>query len=202
VPKEAVERIFSPFEQVDVSSKRRHGGLGLGLHVARRLAVAMGGDIELETRPGEGSRFTVIIAAPMCEAAAPAGPADADEREIQVKEILCVDDNLRNLYVIGAILKAAGHRTTEVSSGADALRELAARKFDVIMLDMVMPDLDGLDVLTSLRANGGMNQATPVIACTANVLPDQIAAYRSAGTVEVLAKPIDVKAMLQAVAAA
>lgn len=202
VPKEAVERIFSPFEQVDVSSKRRHGGLGLGLHVARRLAVAMGGDIALETRPGEGSRFIVSIAAPLCEAAAPAGPADADESEMQVKEILCVDDNPRNLYVIGAILKAAGHRTTEVSSGADALRELASHKFDVIMLDMVMPDMDGLDVLANLRGNGGINQATPVIACTANVLPDQIAAYSSAGTISVLAKPIDVKAMLQAVAAA
>jgi CheY-like chemotaxis protein/anti-sigma regulatory factor (Ser/Thr protein kinase) len=201
VPAEAIERIFSPFEQADVSTKRRHGGLGLGLHVARRLAVAMGGDVELETRAGEGSRFTVHIAAPLCEAPAPE-PAVQAEGEMQAKDVLCVDDNPRNLYVIGAILKAAGHRAVEVSSGAEALKELADRKFDVILLDMVMPDMDGFEVMAHLRHSGGVNQATPVIACTANVLPDQVAAYRSAGTVNVLAKPIDVKAMLLAVASA
>jgi PAS domain S-box-containing protein len=203
VPKEAIERIFSPFEQADVSSKRRYGGLGLGLHVARRLAAAMGGDIQLESHLGEGSRFTVRINAPICEAAEPAEPAGTETQgEMQTKTVLCVDDNPRNLYVIGAILKAAGHETVEVASGAEALKELATRKFDVIVLDMVMPDMDGLEVLASLRVGGGVNRATPVIACTANVLPDQVAAYRSAGTVSVLAKPIDVKAMLQAVAAA
>ena len=87
-------------------------------------------------------------------------------------------------------------------SGAEALGQLARRKFDVVLLDMVMPDMDGIDMLERLRAMGGVNRGTPVIACTANVLPDQIEAYRKAGTVGVLAKPIDVRAMLQAVATA
>ncbi|HVY87710.1 MAG TPA: ATP-binding protein [Hyphomonadaceae bacterium] len=205
VPKEAVERIFSPFEQADVSTKRRHGGLGLGLHVARRLAVAMGGDIELETRPESGSRFTVRIDAPLSDAPAQrqATPIAAnDEGEMQVREVLCIDDNPRNLYVLGAMLRAAGHRTTEAASGAEALAQLAVRKFDVILLDMVMPDMDGLDVLARLRQMGGVNKETPVIACTANVMPDQIETYRNAGTVGVLAKPIDPRAMLMAVATA
>jgi CheY-like chemotaxis protein len=202
VPQEARERIFSPFGQADVSTKRRHGGLGLGLHIARRLAEAMGGDIRLETRPGEGSRFTVHIDAPLCETTPAESPPAEPQPGTQPKTVLCVDDNPRNLYVIGAILKAAGHHIVEACSGADALKELATKKFDVIVLDMVMPDMDGLDVLANLRVGGGPNQATPVIACTANVLPDQVAAYRSAGTVSVLAKPIDIKAMLQAVAAA
>ncbi len=204
VPAEAVERIFSAFEQVDVSSRRRHGGLGLGLHVARRLANAMGGDITLETTTEEGSRFTVRINAPMAQEAPvlDAPPKDSAPEETGARDVLCVDDNPRNLFVISAMLRAAGHSTTECSSGAEALEVLGRRKFDVIMLDMVMPDMDGLETLSRLRTSGGINSDTPVIACTANVLPDQVASYREAGTIEVLAKPIDPKAMLQAVATA
>ena len=210
VPQEAADRIFSPFEQADVSTKRRHGGLGLGLHVARRLSMAMGGDIELDSVPGRGSRFTVRIEAPLVSGTAkrPATPAVANDRgaaletAAQARDVLCIDDNPRNLYVLGAMLRAAGHRTTECASGPEALELLAQRKFDVILLDMVMPEMDGLDVLAKLRAGGGVNVATPVFACTANVLPDQVESYLKAGTAGVLAKPIDPRAMLAAVATA
>jgi PAS domain S-box-containing protein len=205
VPAEAAERIFSAFEQVDVSSRRRHGGLGLGLHVAHRLAHAMGGDITLETTPGEGSRFTVRVGAPLADQAigqAAAETASSDAEPVGQRDVLCIDDNPRNLYVIGAMLRAAGHSATECRSGAEALDILAGRKFDVIMLDMVMPEMDGLETLSRLRTGGGPNALTPVIACTANVLPDQVASYREAGTVGVLAKPIDPKAMLRAISAA
>src|SRR5262249_41665354 len=138
VPPEAQERIFSAFEQADASTTRKHGGLGLGLHVARRLAVAMGGDIELDTRLEQGSRFTVRIDAPLAAAANDAA-APAHAPEFVARDILCIDDNPRNLYVIGAILKAAGHRTVECASAKDALGTLDGRKFDVILLDMVMP---------------------------------------------------------------
>jgi PAS domain S-box-containing protein len=204
VPDDAVARIFSAFEQADVSTTRKHGGLGLGLHVARRLVRAMGGDIELETKLGEGSRFTVRIDAPVSQATAIAsGDNSLDGEEgVAVKDVLCVDDNPRNLYVLAEILRAAGHNPTEVASGREALKLLSQRKFDVVLLDMVMPDMDGLDMLAKLRSGRGINQETPVIACTANVLPDQVAAYRKAGTVGVLAKPINVREVLMAVAAA
>ncbi len=203
VPREAAERIFSPFEQVDVSSKRKHGGLGLGLFIARRLAVAMGGDISLETRPGLGSRFTVRIDAPLAAAQEAEAPveviAGADRRRL---EILCVDDNARNLYVISAMLRAAGHNAIECGSGADALEILRRRKVDLVLLDMVMPEMDGFDVIARLRAGGGLNAQTPVIACTANVLPAQLEAYEKAGAAGVIAKPIVAHQMLEAVAAA
>ncbi len=204
VPREAAERIFSPFEQVDVSSKRRHGGLGLGLFIARRLAVAMGGDISLDTRPGLGSRFTVRIDAPLAAAPDQRAPAEEScpgpaERRL---EILCVDDNARNLYVLSAMLRAAGHGAIECTSGAEALELLRRRKVDLVLLDMVMPEMDGFDVLARLRDAGGPNAETPVIACTANVLPAQLEAYRKAGMAGVLAKPIDPRAMLEAVLAA
>jgi CheY-like chemotaxis protein len=202
VPEEAARRIFSAFEQADASTTRKHGGLGLGLHVARRLAGAMGGDIELESRLGQGSRFTVRIDAPISGRA----PMDADNEntagEAEVKQVLCIDDNPRNLYVLVEILKAAGHMPTEVASGREALKLLGEKKFDVVLLDMVMPDMDGLDMLARLRAGGGINQETPVIACTANVLPDQVESYLSAGTAGVLAKPLNIREVLMAVAAA
>lgn len=204
VPREAADRIFSPFEQVDVSSKRKHGGLGLGLYIARRLAVAMGGDITLETRPGLGSRFTVHIDAPLAGQAGELDKADAPfiPEGGKRREILCVDDNVRNLFVISAMLRAAGHGAIECGSGAEALEILKRRKVDVVLLDMVMPEMDGFDVIARLREGGGLNADTPVIACSANVLPDQIEAYRRAGTADVLAKPIDIRAMLSAVEAA
>ena len=205
VPREAAERIFQPFEQIDASSKRRHGGLGLGLYIARRLAVAMGGDLDLDTRPGLGSRFTARIEAPLAAAGAQAAqPRDAanDAADASPRDVLCVDDNPRNLYVLTGLLRAAGHRPTECASGPEALELLSRRKFDVVLLDMVMPGMDGLDVLERLRLDAGPNAETPVIACTANVLPDQIEAYRKAGTADVLAKPIDPRAMLRAVTSA
>ena len=205
VPPDAAERIFQPFEQIDVSAKRRHGGLGLGLPIARRLAQAMGGDIALDTRHGHGSRFTVRIEAPLATGK-PSRPvnlgAGGEGSEVLSRDILCVDDNPRNLYVLAGMLRAAGHRTTECSTGREALELLREKKFDVVLLDMVMPGMDGLDVLARLRQEAGLNSQTPVIACTANVLPDQIAAYRKAGSADVIAKPIDARAMLRAVASA
>ena len=202
VPAEAIERIFQPFEQIDVTARRRHGGLGLGLYISRRLAIAMGGDVGLETETGRGSRFTVRIAAPLATAGQDPDLQAADLTGASARNILCVDDNPRNLYVLGAMLRAAGHCTTECASGAEALELMARETFDVVLLDMVMPEMDGFDVLARLRAGTGPNAATPVIACTANVLPDQVESYRKAGTAGVLAKPIDVRAMLRAVASA
>jgi len=204
VPAEAIERIFQPFEQIDVTARRRHGGLGLGLHIARQLAVAMGGNVELETESGRGSRFTVRIAAPLTVGAGQEadGASIGDLAAPPARSILCVDDNPRNLYVLGSMLRAAGHRATECTSGKEALDLMATEKFDVVLLDMVMPEMDGLDVLAELRVGTGPNVATPVFACTANVLPDQVESYRKAGTAGVLAKPLDARAMLRAVAGA
>jgi CheY-like chemotaxis protein len=130
------------------------------------------------------------------------GDAD-DEAELQAtaRSVLCVDDNPRNLFVLGAVLKSAGHVVMECASGAEALEALARQKFDLVLLDMVMPEMDGLDVLARLRSGPGLNADTPVVACTANVLPDQVRAYLGAGTAAVIAKPIDVAEVLRVVSA-
>ena len=184
------------FSQASVSHLQKVGMLvdafletrrnGLRAEEARKITAA--GGMMLQERQEMGRGVVDLV------------PNDAPDAT--GREVLCVDDNHRNLYVIGAILRAAGHQTTECASGVEALALLAARKFDVVILDMVMPDMDGLETLTKLRDGGGPNADTPVIACTANVLPDQVEAYKKAGTASVLAKPIDARAMLEAVATA
>ena len=89
----------------------------------------------------------------------------------------------------------------ECASGAEALEVLSRQKFDLVLLDMVMPEMDGLDMLARLRSGPGLNADTPVVACTANVLPDQVKAYVGAGTAAVIAKPIDVAEVLRVVSA-
>jgi CheY-like chemotaxis protein/anti-sigma regulatory factor (Ser/Thr protein kinase) len=196
---EDIARIFQPFEQVDASTRRRHGGMGIGLSVVRRLARHMGGDISLESIPGQGSTFTITLNAP------PAGHIDiAGARQLSGEgehtfSLMCVDDNPRNLIVIAALLRAAGHSVRECGSGEAALQAAASEPFDAILLDMVMPDMDGLDVLAHIQANPGPNQATPVIACTANVMPEQLKSYLAAGVADVVEKPIQAAVLLEAV---
>lgn len=198
---EAIDRIFSPFEQADVSTRRRHGGIGVGLAVVRQLARAMGGDAAVSSEQGRGSRFRVHVEAPPAVFAPRAEAAPSEEPAGFVpKSVLLVDDNPRNLFVLSTILSGAGHEVTTADSGVDALELLAGRAFDIVLLDMVMPDVDGFDVMRESR-QAGPNSETPIVACTANVLPQQVAAYRQAGAAGVLPKPIDVAEVLGMIAA-
>ncbi len=199
---EAVERIFSPFEQADVSTKRRHGGIGVGLAVVRRLALAMGGDATVVSEQGKGSRFRVHIEAPLCaDVRLPPADEPAAPAEFVPKSVLLVDDNPRNLFVLSTILSGAGHDVTTADSGGSALQLLRERAFDIVLLDMVMPEVDGFDVMREAR-QAGRNLQTPIVACTANVLPQQVTAYRQAGAAGVLPKPIDVAEVLSMIATA
>ncbi|MEZ5938710.1 MAG: ATP-binding protein [Hyphomonadaceae bacterium] len=193
---ENVERIFQPFEQGDMFSRRRHGGMGLGLHVSRRLAQAMGGDIQLESEVGKGAVFTVTLEAPSLREDVGLEIGDAVVRADRPMRILCVDDNVRNLVVLSAILRAAGHQVDECASGTEALGMLESRRFDAVLLDMVMPTIDGLDVFRALRAQPGPNRDTPVIACTANVMPDQLKRYAEFGLDRVVRKPLQSSELL------
>ena len=118
-------------------------------------------------------------------------------------DVLVVEDEERVRLYSCETLRELGYKVVEARSAIAALQLIeAGHPVSLLFTDMVMPDMDGLDVLARLRAGGGLNVETPVIACTANVLPDQLEAYRRAGAAAVLAKPIDPRAMLEAVAAA
>ncbi|WP_345005419.1 hybrid sensor histidine kinase/response regulator [Dactylosporangium siamense] len=159
IPPDRMDRLFRSFSQVDESTTRMYGGTGLGLAISRRLAVAMGGDITVTSCPGEGSTFTATAVVRVCdELAAAASPADLAGRAA-----LVVDDNATNRRVLQAQLTGWGMTCIGAASAAEALALIAGgARFDVGLLDLRMPDVDGVDLAERLRAEPG-TAATPLV---------------------------------------
>lgn len=194
IPPERIEAIFNPFEQADASTTRKFGGTGLGLAITMRLAELMGGNITVESTPGQGSRFAVTLSlergqAPAAPADMPAQPADALAARLRA---LVVDDVATNRLVLQTLLTPLEVDVTCAGSGQEALDILESEHFDVILMDIQMPDMDGVQTTQQLRLREQRSgqDTTPVIAVTANVLPEQVAAYRAAGLDDHLAKPV------------
>ncbi|MFI4935481.1 MAG: ATP-binding protein [Caulobacterales bacterium] len=196
--------LFERFSQVDDSEVRRFGGTGLGLAVSKQLAELMGGEITVESVLGRGSTFSITL--PMEETEAPEGAAalgQIEPHEVAERlEILATDDNPTNLLVLDHLLHALGHSVTKAMSGADALTLMAERPFDLVLMDIQMPKLSGVDVLRALRAQAGPNESTPLIALTADALSGDRERYLGLGFSEHVTKPIDVPRLVAAMEAA
>jgi len=195
------EVIFDRFAQADSSITRRFGGAGLGLAICRDLVEAMGGAIGCLSTPGEGATFRVELPLPeikpVCEPAeAPVSPG------LDGLRILVVDDNATNRQVAGLILQAAGVAVAFACDGQEALGLVAADRFDLILMDMMMPVMDGVEAIRRLRAGeaGPDGATTPVIMLTANTLPEHVAQALAAGADRHLAKPVSPAGLLGAVA--
>lgn len=180
IPAERIGAIFNPFEQADASTTRKFGGTGLGLAITMRLAELMGGNITVESTPGQGSRFAVTLSlergqAPAAPADMPAQPADALAARLRA---LVVDDVATNRLVLQTLLTPLEVDVTCAGSGQEALDILESEYFDVILMDIQMPDMDGVQTTQQLRLREQQSgqDTTPVIAVTANVLPEQVAA--------------------------
>ena len=159
--------LFQRFNQVDGSTTRRHGGTGLGLAICKGLVEAMGGEIGVTSRLSVGSTFyftTPLVVAERAEAL----PIAVEVSALVGARVLVVDDNDTNRDLARRILEALSMTITEADGGAPALVRLAEDAFDVVLLDLRMPDLDGLEVLRRLRAQPGPNRETPVLAFTAD----------------------------------
>jgi PAS domain S-box-containing protein len=163
-------RLFQRFSQIDGSTSRRHGGAGLGLAICKGLVEAMDGEIGVESTPGQGAAFHFTVAAPAAEAAPADGAGVSALAGVQGLRVLVVDDNGANRELARAVLEAFGAEVTLAPGGAAALDELAALPFDLVLLDLRMPDLDGPEVLRRLRATPGPNQSVPALAFTADPL--------------------------------
>jgi CheY-like chemotaxis protein len=193
---EIAERLFERFEQADGSYTRRFGGTGLGLAICRDLAERMGGTITAEGQPGAGATFLVDLPlAPQAhpEAAEPgasqASGADAEDRPIRV---LAAEDHPVNRKVVEYIMQAAGAELTCVENGKEALATFKREPFDVVLMDMQMPVMDGLAATRAIRAfekKAGRGH-TPVIMVTAHNMPEHVQASHAAGADRHLAKPI------------
>lgn len=205
---EAVQALFTPFTQADASITRRFAGTGLGLSIVRQLARLMGGDVSAVSAEGQGSTFTLELQA---ERAAEA-PADAVSRaampEAEARSILrehcvlVVDDNAVNRQVARVFLKEIDCDVTEAADGAEALIALDTRVFDIVLMDIHMPNMDGLEAIKRIRAGDEAWRNIPVVALTADAMENDRARYLKAGMDSYAAKPFDPRQLFSAMAAA
>lgn len=191
---ETLSRLFVPFTQADGSTARKFGGTGLGLSISRKLAQMMGGDVTASSVPGEGSTFTFTfraeaVAAPAAVGGKAAG-AGASARSGPIS-VLVVDDVPLNRKVARLFLEHQGWRTSEAIHGEDALARLAVEAFDLVLLDIHMPVMDGTETLRRIRASGAIWASVPVIALTANAMAGDRERYEEMGMDGYVPKPID-----------
>jgi PAS domain S-box-containing protein len=203
IPADRLDRLFQRFSQVDGSISRQHGGSGLGLAICLGLTELMSGQIGVDSTPGEGSRFWFTVAAPTVAAPAEAAEAVAEETALEAMpaaRILLVDDVAINRQLVRAILSPFGHEIIEAGGGAEAVEIAHHTAFDLILMDVQMPGLDGLAATRAIRATSEPNHGTPVLAFSANVLAGQLAACRAAGMNDHIAKPISLAELVSKVA--
>lgn len=193
---EAITHLFDRFHQADSSITRRYGGTGLGLAIARELVILMGGDIRVESQQEQGSRFQFEIALPT---GTPLVEEHNDTPEISLPSlnILVVDDDTINRTVATELLSRDGHRVVAVESGAAALARINHEAFDLALMDLGMPEMDGLETTRRLRS---IDTQLPVIGLTAHVLPEQQAACIEVGMNAVLHKPFQAEKLKQLIA--
>jgi signal transduction histidine kinase len=199
VAPEARDAMFQHFSQADSSVTRRYGGPGLGLAVTRSLAELMDGSVDFTSRAGEGSTFWVEIAAPA--AAAPtASPGDDEDGWLSGVRVLVVEDNPTNRLVATRMLGQLGAEVKTADNGAEGVAAMEAGDFDLVFMDIQMPVMDGVEATRRIRSMPSPKRLAPIIATTANVMPDQLATYRACGISGVVAKPISPAALLNEVA--
>lgn len=195
--KETAAKLFAPFTQADASTSRRFGGTGLGLSISRKLAQLMGGDVTVESEAGKGSVFTLTFQAAAGRRADEA-PANADvdktggARWAKGLSALLVDDHALNRKVARLFLEPLGISIVEAENGEEAIRWLQTQPFDLVLLDMHMPVMDGSETLRHIREHGDLAiRNVPVIALTADSLGPNNGRYRELGADGYVGKPID-----------
>jgi signal transduction histidine kinase/CheY-like chemotaxis protein/HPt (histidine-containing phosphotransfer) domain-containing protein len=199
IPPEAQARLFQEFTQVDASATRRYGGTGLGLAICRRIALAMGGEIAVASRPGAGATFTVAVALE-CARAPLAPEMDVAGAALAPLRILLAEDNAVNREVALGLLKRHGHSVTVVTDGAQAVATARAGGFDVILMDVHMPGMDGTEASRIIRGFPAPAVRVPIVALSASVLKEEVDVCFEAGMDEFLAKPIDPAALTSVLA--
>ena len=197
ISQDDLARLFQPFTQVDASSTRRFGGTGLGLTISQRMANIMGGDISVTSEVGKGSTFTFSVIAPVVEwtrqeAAKPIVAEIEDGRSLKV---LVVEDHPVNRMILEAWMGSAGHAAVTADNGQIAVDLAASRHFDLIVMDVNMPVMDGLTATRAIRAVPGANRETPIVVLSASARSEDHVAGLEAGADAYLNKPIDFAAL-------
>ncbi len=199
VPAAMLDTVFERFAQAGPEVSRKFGGTGLGLAISKEIVELMGGEIGVDSIAGQGARFWCVLDLPL--AAAPErSDTEAAPDGARPLNVLVADDNEANRELIGTLVRAMGHAVDVVADGVAAIEAAASGGYDLILMDVQMPRMDGLAATRAIRALGGAAAATPIIALTANVLADQVAFYRASGMDDHVGKPINPRELLLKIA--
>ncbi len=201
VPHDKRDRLFQRFSQIDGSISRRFGGTGLGLAISKNLVELMGGEIGLASRSGPGSTFWFTVELAIGDAA----PATVETTAAPLPthrpvRILLVEDVVQNQDIAMAVLSAGGHHVDLAGDGAEAVQAVQNGAYDIVLMDIQMPVMDGIEATGRIRALGGRYAKIPIVGLTANVLPEQIESFKRAGMVDHIGKPFRKADLLSAVA--
>jgi CheY-like chemotaxis protein/anti-sigma regulatory factor (Ser/Thr protein kinase) len=195
-----IKRLFRPFTQANADIARRYGGAGLGLAVVKSLAKLMGGDLTVTSTPGRGSTFRLSIVLPIATADTSSGtqaqPTKTPARRLAV---LCAEDNPYGRVILNTILTELGHRADFVASGEEAV-EAVKRGYDVVLMDVTLPGIDGLEATRRIRALAGAASRTPIVGISGRTDIGDEAAARAAGMDSYLRKPISPSALSESMA--
>ncbi|MGA2056234.1 MAG: ATP-binding protein [Bradyrhizobium sp.] len=193
-----IKRLFRPFSQANVRIAARFGGAGLGLSSVKQLARAMGGDIVVKPRRGGGTTFTLTISLSRAEAAPSASGRDDDRPHDHVRglRVLSVEDNPFGRVVLNAVLTELGHQAEFIGRGEDATDRILQGSFDAVLMDMVLPGIDGIEAIHRIRALGSPFGGIAIIGVSGR--SDDEAAARGAGADAFLVKPVSPRALATA----
>jgi signal transduction histidine kinase/ActR/RegA family two-component response regulator len=193
---EQLSRLFRPYAQAEASTSRKFGGTGLGLAICRELATRMGGEISVESEPGKGACFRVWLPLPRAEIVA----ANEEVEDLPPLRILVADDNPINLAVARAVLEAAGAVIETAPNGSEALESLRDGAFDLVLMDVHMPMMDGVEAVGRIRDGQAGPSDIPIIALTADAMAGEEARLKGLGFDALQSKPVQPAALIAAIA--
>jgi two-component system, sensor histidine kinase len=200
IPARLQSELFRDFSQLEKSTSRRFGGTGLGLSICKILAERMGGQVAVTSEPGEGSTFAFAVELPPASrhsASVMAGPMASANPSRRLR-ILLAEDNLSNQLIAMSYLEKMGHRVDVANNGREAVEAAAALPYDLILMDVQMPEVDGLEATQRIRAMTGPARVTPIVALTANAFAQDERICREAGMDGFVAKPFDIATLAAA----
>ncbi|OYU69193.1 MAG: hypothetical protein CFE28_03760 [Alphaproteobacteria bacterium PA2] len=207
IPKDRINDLFQKFSQVDASTTRRFGGTGLGLAISRELVTLMGGRMTLTSEVGEGSTFAFNLPLKRCSVVT-TDAVTAESQDVCFEgppvRILAAEDNDTNQLILKALLEPMNVALTLVGNGREAVEAVKTGAFDVVLMDIQMPEMNGVEATTTIRAweaEEGVPR-TPILALSANVMSHHVLEYKRAGMSGTVPKPIEVGKMMTAIAQA
>ena len=199
-----INRLFRPFAQANTQTAGRFGGAGLGLVFVKRVARAMRGNVTIESKPGVGStvRLAVMVEAAAPETAPNAAAADVRTGRTRAQRILCAEDNPYGRVILNTILTELGHKVDFASTGAAAIEAVARGGYDLVLMDVILPDVDGIEATRRIRALAGDAARTPIVGISGRAAPGDEAAGRAAGMDAYVMKPVSPSRLAEVIAAA